>query len=128
MLDWDKASRDLNRMLIGVAFLAGALLFWVGVQISRADDAAKKPPAVHSLPVPAPLLDQYTASQAAEAAALEALQQTPQYKDYIIARQQREGIETRTVGEVGCRPSLGKFVFDKEKKTARVDCSEASKE
>lgn len=77
------------------------------------------------IPIPAPLADDFNKALETEARALQLAQETPAYKDYFAAMQQRLRIEAVIVGEVGCRPSQAKLLRTKEGKADKVECADA---
>lgn len=83
--------------------------------------------------VPATLADEYNKALDAESQALQSALQTPQYKDYLTAQQQRLRIETFIFGEVGCKPSLARIirgqdnriVLNKDGRIEFIECEDA---
>jgi hypothetical protein len=71
-------------------------------------------PASRMIPVPQKLADDYARALEAERQALQAAMQTPEYKDFQTAQQQRLRAEVFIAGEVGCKPSLAKFPRDEQ--------------
>ena len=101
--------------------------------IAQSPPTSKTAPALRLIPVPSKLADEYAKALDAEVAALNAATQTPQYKDYQTAQQQRLRIETFIAGEVGCKPSAskiireanGQIVVNKEGRIEKIECSDA---
>lgn len=70
--------------------------------------------AARLIVVPRALADDYARAIQTEQSALEAATQTPQWKDYQTAQQQRLKVEAIMVGELGCKPSLARIPRDNE--------------
>lgn len=70
--------------------------------------------AARLIAVPRALADDYARAIQTEQSALEAAIQTPQWKDYQTAQQQRLKQEAIVFGELGCKPSLARIPRDNE--------------
>lgn len=70
--------------------------------------------AARLIAVPRALADDYARAIQTEQAALDSATQTPQWKDYQTAQQQRLKQEAIMAGELGCKPSLARIPRDNE--------------